>query len=217
MRTVLLKGLTSQGLVFFTNYHGAKGRELTTDPRCAVNFYWKSLERQIRVEGYAERIDDEANDAYYRSRPIQSQLSAAVSAQSSPISGRQQLELSYVSSVVEVAEHMRSKLANREGEVVDGELRQLQAAGGGTSPTDAKDAHSAHQQSLALLQHIESQPTLRALLHKEVQRPKEWGGFIVRPVKVEFWQDGAYRLHSRIAYSRANLDSAEWQTEFLAP
>lgn len=90
-RVVLLRGRDS-GLVFFTNYEGRKGRELTGNPRAAVVFYWGPLERQIRVEGAVERVSDAESDAYFASRPHYSKLGAQISHQSSVLSSRAELE-----------------------------------------------------------------------------------------------------------------------------
>lgn len=91
-RTVLLKGLDGRGFVFYTNYNSRKGRELEANPRCAYLFPWFALERQVIVEGAVTRITREENEAYYHSRPRASQLAAWASAQSSIISGRDELE-----------------------------------------------------------------------------------------------------------------------------
>ena len=91
-RVVLLKGYDERGFVFYTNREGRKGRELEENPCCALVFYWGELERQVRAEGRASRVPEEDSDAYYAGRPRGSQLGAWVSAQSSPIGGRDALE-----------------------------------------------------------------------------------------------------------------------------
>jgi len=91
-RVVLLKGFDECGFVFYTNYEGRKATELESNPRCALLFYWGELERQVRVEGTAERITPEESDAYYASRPRGSRLGALASAQSRPIEDRATLE-----------------------------------------------------------------------------------------------------------------------------
>ncbi len=91
-RIVLLKGADARGFVFHTNYDSRKGRELGADPRVALLFFWAELERQIRIEGVAERVDATESDAYFAARPRASQLSAWASPQSAPIPDRAWLE-----------------------------------------------------------------------------------------------------------------------------
>jgi pyridoxamine 5'-phosphate oxidase len=91
-RTVLLKGVDDRGFVFFTNLRSAKGKEIAADPRVALLFPWLERERQVVVRGVAERVSEAKSDAYFASRPRGSQLSAAVSPQSSVISSRAELE-----------------------------------------------------------------------------------------------------------------------------
>lgn len=87
-RTVLLKGFDAQGFVFYTNYESRKGRELTANPRASLLFFWRELERQVRIDGTVERVSDEESDAYYASRPLASRIGAWASPQSQPISGK---------------------------------------------------------------------------------------------------------------------------------
>ena len=91
-RIVLLKGVDGRGFVFYTNYNSRKGRELEANPRAAYLFPWVVLERQVTVEGTVTRITREESEAYFHSRPRASQLAAWASAQSSIISGRDELE-----------------------------------------------------------------------------------------------------------------------------
>jgi pyridoxamine 5'-phosphate oxidase len=81
-----------KSLSFFTNFNSEKGRQLAADPRCSVTFYWKELERQVRMMGRAVPMSDAACDAYFSSRPRGSQLGAWASLQSEVIDGRSQLE-----------------------------------------------------------------------------------------------------------------------------
>jgi pyridoxamine 5'-phosphate oxidase len=87
-RTVLLKGFDEKGFVFFTNYESRKGTELTANPVAALLFFWRELERQVRIEGAVERVGGDESDAYFRSRPLASRIGAWASPQSRPISGR---------------------------------------------------------------------------------------------------------------------------------
>ncbi|HVJ91482.1 MAG TPA: pyridoxamine 5'-phosphate oxidase [Labilithrix sp.] len=91
-RVVLLKGVDARGLVFFTNYDSAKGRQLESNPRACVNLFWVLLERQVRVTGVVEKVSREESEAYFRGRPRESQLGAWASEQSSVLAGREALE-----------------------------------------------------------------------------------------------------------------------------
>lgn len=88
-RVVLLKGYDRQGFVFYTNYHSRKSQELAAHPWAALTFWWVALERQVRIEGRAEKISAAESDAYFHSRPRDSQLGAWASPQSEVISDRQ--------------------------------------------------------------------------------------------------------------------------------
>jgi pyridoxamine 5'-phosphate oxidase len=91
-RMVLLRGFDERGLVFYTNYDSRKGAELADNPRAALVLWWGELERQVRVEGRVERTSREESEAYFRSRPPGSRLSAAASPQSQVVAGRAVLE-----------------------------------------------------------------------------------------------------------------------------
>lgn len=85
-RMVLAKGIDARGIVFYTNYESHKGRELDTNPKAALDFYWKEIARQIRIQGNVERVGPTESDAYFKTRPRESQLGAWVSNhQSEPI------------------------------------------------------------------------------------------------------------------------------------
>ena len=87
-RIVLLKDVTEAGFVFYTNFESFKGRQLLADPRAALVFHWKTLERQVRIEGQVAPVADEEADAYFASRARGSQLGAWASEQSRPMAGR---------------------------------------------------------------------------------------------------------------------------------
>jgi pyridoxamine 5'-phosphate oxidase len=91
-RVVLLKGVSAQGFVFFTDFRSRKATELAANPRAALVFYWGELERQVRVTGRAGRISAEESEAYYRTRPLASRLGAWASVQSSVLASRDVLE-----------------------------------------------------------------------------------------------------------------------------
>jgi pyridoxamine 5'-phosphate oxidase len=85
---VLLKDFDSRGFVFYTNYDSRKGRELAANPQAALLFFWKELERQVRIDGHIERVSAEDSDAYFASRPLASRIGAWASPQSEPIPGK---------------------------------------------------------------------------------------------------------------------------------
>ena len=91
-RMVLIKGVDARGFVFFSNYDSRKGGELAANPYAALVFYWPELERQVRIEGRVERTSPQESDAYFRSRPVGSQIGAVASRQSAVIAGRAGLE-----------------------------------------------------------------------------------------------------------------------------
>ncbi len=94
-RVVLLKGFDARGLSFFTNLESRKGRELVGNPHAALVFWWAALERQVRVEGRAERVADAEADAYFAGRPRGSRLGAWASPQSTAVADRRALETGF--------------------------------------------------------------------------------------------------------------------------
>ncbi len=155
LRMVLLKGADARGFVFYTNLQSRKGGQLAVNPTAALLFHWKSLGRQIRIEGPVSAVDDAEADAYFASRHRSSQIGAWASEQSRPLEGRFALEK-------RVAEF-----------------------------------------------------TARFGVSK-VPRPDFWSGFRVLPMRMEFWQDGAFRLHDRFLYSRDH-ETEPWQVQRLYP
>lgn len=91
-RIVLLKGVSVEGFVFYSNYESAKARAMDAQSRVSLHFPWNQLDRQVRVSGDVEKISSEASERYFRSRPRESQLAAWASQQSQPIANRQALE-----------------------------------------------------------------------------------------------------------------------------
>ena len=88
-RVVLMKGFDEQGFVFYSNYTGRKGRELESNPRAALLFYWQVPGRQVRIEGKVSKVSAKESDAYFNSRPFGSRLSATISPQSEIIPDRE--------------------------------------------------------------------------------------------------------------------------------
>src|SRR5262249_44155150 len=151
-RMVLLKGFGPEGFRFFSNYESTKGEELSASPRAALVIYWRELDRQLRVRGTVERLSAEDSDAYFASRPRDSQIAAAISPQSRPIE--------------------RDELGRR----YEGLARDL---GDG-----------------------------------DVRRPAHWGGYLLRPDVIEFWQGRDSRMHDRFVYTR---QPDGWAVMRLAP
>lgn len=152
-RIVLLKQVKPDGFVFFTNYESRKGIQLQDNPYCALNFVWHELERQVRVEGIAEKLPKDESDSYFEMRPEKSKLGAWASPQSKPIPNRE-----YLDNLMTCFEN--------------------EFAG------------------------------------KKIIRPAGWGGYIVKPYLIEFWQGRENRLHDRIQYRQENN---QWIIERLAP
>jgi len=155
VRMVLLKDYDEAGFVFYTNLESNKGRDLAANPKAAMLFHWKSMRRQVRIEGPVTSVSDEEADAYFASRARGSQIGAWASKQSRPMKGRFDLEKS-------------------------------------VAVTTAKYGVST------------------------VPRPPHWSGFRVIPLRIEFWQDGAFRLHDRWIFRREAADR-DWTTERLFP
>ncbi|MEI7964676.1 MAG: pyridoxamine 5'-phosphate oxidase [Chitinophagaceae bacterium] len=153
-RIVLLKEYTEKGFVFFTNYESDKGVQLKENPNACLVFFWKELERQVRITGSVEKISAEDSDAYFYSRPVESRVGAWASPQSTVIAGR----------------------------------------------------HIIEENVIKLKQEFEGKP---------VTRPPHWGGYIVMPHAIEFWQGRPSRLHDRFQYKIQ--DGGGWSLNRLAP
>ena len=98
-RTVLLKGFSERGFNFFTNYNSFKGRQLAENPKASLLFFWKELERQVRITGIVEKLSSEESNAYFQSRPRASQVGAVASPQSQVIESRQWLDEKYEEAI----------------------------------------------------------------------------------------------------------------------
>ena len=141
--------------MFYTNYESRKGQHLLSHTKAALLFHWKSLRRQVRLEGPVSQTTPEEADAYFASRARGSQIGAWASDQSRPLESRFALEK-------RVAEYTARHLV-------------------GTVP-----------------------------------RPAHWSGFRLNPLLIEFWQDGAFRLHDRLEYRRGS-PAEPWTTRTLFP
>jgi pyridoxamine 5'-phosphate oxidase len=152
-RMVLLKSYDHDGFVFYTNYRSEKARHLEKNPRVGLGIHWKELERQIRIDGIAEKVSREESARYFHSRPIGSQLGAWVSHQSDVIDARR---------------------------ILEARLSELEERFAG----------------------------------QEIPCPPHWGGYRVKPERIEFWQGRPNRLHDRFRYSR---EGKSWRIDRLAP
>ena len=152
-RVVLLKEVNDKGFVFFTNYMSRKGRELIVNPEVAIVFDWHDLERQVRVEGRAEKLSAEESEAYFNERPEDAKIGAWASPQSKIVKDREKLE-----------KHLEE-----------------------------------------IEEQFEDMP---------VHRPSHWGGYLIRPSVIEFWQGRPSRMHDRIVYYKTEDG---WTMHRLAP
>lgn len=95
VRVLLLKEITADGFIFFTNYESSKGKEIEKNNQVAMNFFWIQVQRQVRIQGTIEKISRENSEKYFKSRPISSQIGGIISAQSTVIESREVLEKKY--------------------------------------------------------------------------------------------------------------------------
>jgi pyridoxamine 5'-phosphate oxidase len=153
VRTVLLKGADADGFRFFTNTESRKGTELVENPNAALVFHWaQEPRRQVTVAGSVEPLSRDESEAYYRTRPLGSRLSAWASRQSTVVADRDALDRAFA------------------------------------------DAEAAYGDDPPL--------------------PPWWGGYLLVPARLEFWQNRPNRLHDRCRYTR---ESGSWRLERLAP
>lgn len=153
-RTVLVKAFDENGFVFFTNYNSAKSKQLDFNVNCCLLFFWKELERQVRINGIAEKISTKESIEYFDSRPDGSKIGAWASPQSLVVAGKAWLK--------ETFEYYAERFK-----------------------------------------------------HGHIPKPPHWGGYRVKPVRMEFWQGRPSRMHDRILYTK--LEAGGWKTERLAP
>ncbi|MDP3313730.1 pyridoxamine 5'-phosphate oxidase [Lutibacter sp.] len=153
-RVVLMKKYTWEGFIFYSNYSSEKGKSIENNPNVCLSFFWETLERQVIIKGYVEKIAENLSDGYFESRPDGSKLGAWASNQSEVVPSRKYL---------------------------DDRLKEFE----------------------------------QKFNNKEIPRPAYWGGYIVKPISIEFWQGRPNRMHDRIKYTlQENFD---WKIERLAP
>ena len=155
VRIVLLKGFDVDGFVFYTNLQSRKAHEFMNNPNVAVCFHWKSLQRQVRIEGQVSKVSDKEADEYFKSRARLSRLGAWASKQS---------------EILESRDHLLARLKTFE-EKYDGET---------------------------------------------IPRPSHWSGNRIAANKIEFWEDGEFRLHDRFIFERPSIDGT-WIKARLYP
>ncbi|MDB5196974.1 MAG: pyridoxine 5-phosphate oxidase [Flaviaesturariibacter sp.] len=153
-RIVLLKDFNTDGFVFYTNYQSYKAMHLEENPKACLVFFWKELERQVRITGLVSKAAAEESTAYFLSRPEGSRLGAWASPQSQVIESRQWLDDKYQQMAADAAQRAQ-------------------------------------------------------------ERPPHWGGYVVKPIIVEFWQGRKSRMHDRLQYTLEETGS--WKLERLAP
>ena len=152
-RVVLLKEVSDEGFVFYTNYNSSKGQSIEHNNQVCISFFWQSMERQVIIQGTATKLPPEESDQYFQSRPRGSQMGAHVSNQSEVIENRFTLE--------------------------------------------------------KRLKSLEEQ-----YKNKPIPRPTHWGGYVVSPHSIEFWQGRTNRLHDRLVYIQK---SSNWVIKRLSP
>lgn len=153
IRTVLLRRFSEDGFVFFTNLESTKARQIAENPHVSLLFFWRELERQVKVNGTATKLPAADVARYFLSRPRESQAAAWASPQSRVIEARRALEMKF------------------------------------------------HE-------------VLHRFAEGQIPVPSFWGGFIVEPRTIEFWQGGEHRLHDRFEYRRGEDG---WSIVQLAP
>jgi len=155
VRMVLLKDFNKKGFVFYTNLESQKGNELKDNPNASMCFHWKSLLRQVRVNGKLLKVKDNVADEYYNSRAYDSRIGAWASKQSTILKKREDLILSI--------EKYKKKYNDKT----------------------------------------------------KVPRPKNWSGWNLSPLSIEFWLDGDNRIHERLKYTKN--ESGSWDKFLLNP
>jgi pyridoxamine 5'-phosphate oxidase len=154
LRTVLMREYDESGFIFYTNSLSQKGEEISACPSACLNFWWKNLERQIRITGPIAPVSNKRSDEYFAGRPRGSQIGAWASKQSKELDSRRTLE---------------ERIKKYEEKFKDLDT---------------------------------------------IPRPPHWHGYIVAPIKIEFWQEGEFRIHTRLLYE---LSDKNWSKKLLYP
>lgn len=152
-RVVLCKDWSEDGFTFYTNYKSEKGQDLAANPRAGAVFFWDPLHRQVRISGAVTQTNRQVSEAYWRSRPFESQLSQYISRQSETVGSREDLEKAW-------------------------------------SEAEAK------------------------FNGREIPCPEHWGGYVIRPERMEFWVGQPNRLHDRYVYEKIR---SHWTFRRLYP
>ena len=147
VRTVLLKDIINGEFIFYTNYESRKSNEINETAKGAICFYWKSLNRQIRLTGSIKKVSKKVSDVYYNSRSRGSRIGAWASQQSRELESREIL--------------------------------------------------------------LNKVKLFEAKYNDDIPRPNFWGGFALKPVEFEFWEDGDFRLHDRFILKPTTVKN-EW-------
>lgn len=153
-RVVLMKDIKEDGISFFTNYESQKSIDIERNDKVSILFFWPELQRQVRIDATASRLNEEESTEYFQSRPKASQIGAWASPQSQIIPNRDFLE-------------------------------------------ERVDFYKNQYTEISIL-----------------PRPLHWGGFLLKPIRFEFWQGRASRLHDRILYT---MEDNLWVLNRLAP
>jgi len=153
-RVVLVRQFTKDGFIFFTNYKSNKGAQIDNNNKVSLNFYWRDIDRQIKVLGFAEKVSDVFSAAYFASRPRASQIGAWASMQSEELKTNE-------------------ALLNRVKEF------EIKFKG------------------------------------QDVPKPDHWGGYLVKPIEIEFWKGQPNRLHHRLLFFKNSNEN--WENKRLNP